>query len=87
LYTIEDNNVSVVSENIENVIKLETDMLDGCIWRSIIEITKDVDNQSNMELPLECQVISFLNNIFLYALYRLRLPSFAYWFLLFTSQI
>jgi len=78
----------VVSENIENVIKLETDMLDDCMWRRIIEITEDVDNQSNMELPLECQVISFLNNVFLlYALYRVRLPSFAYWFLFFTSQI
>ncbi|KAL4135939.1 hypothetical protein QTP88_007516 [Uroleucon formosanum] len=63
LYTIEDNHVSLASENIEKVIKSETDMLDD-IWRSRIEINKDVDNQSIMELPLECQVISFLNNVF-----------------------
>eukprot|EP00102_Acyrthosiphon_pisum_P024492 XP_016661702.1 PREDICTED: zinc finger protein 62 homolog [Acyrthosiphon pisum] len=54
-YTVEDNHVSLVSENIEKVIKLETDVLDDCIWESRIEITKYADNQSNMELPLESQ--------------------------------
>jgi len=50
----------LVSENVEKVIKVETDMLDDCMWESRIEIAKDVANQSNMEEPLECQVKSFL---------------------------
>lgn len=49
----------MVFENIEKVIKLETDIFDDYIWRSRIDIIKDVDNQSIMELPLESQVISF----------------------------
>jgi len=53
----------LVSENIEKVIKLETDMLDDCMWESRIEISKDVANQSNAELPLESLVISCLNMI------------------------
>jgi len=62
--------VSLVSENVEKVIKLETDMLDDCMWESRIEITKDVSNLNN--LPLECQVISFLNTLFLlYMAYHL----------------
>lgn len=78
-YTVEDNHVSLVSENVEKVIKLETDMLDDCMWESRIEITKDVANQSNMELPLECQVISFLNMLFLsYAVYRLFSPDICF---------
>jgi len=48
----------LVSENVERVIKLETDMLDDCMWESRIEINKDVANQNNVELPLERQVIS-----------------------------
>ncbi|XP_029341757.1 uncharacterized protein LOC100570016 [Acyrthosiphon pisum] len=87
-YTVEDNHVSLVSENIEKVIKLETDVLDDCIWESRIEITKYADNQSNMELPLESQVISFLNNTFLlYAVYRFKSPSIVPTLLFFTSQI
>ncbi|KAL4122393.1 hypothetical protein QTP88_014726 [Uroleucon formosanum] len=62
-YTVEDNHVSLVSENVEKVIKVETDMLDDCMWESRIEITKDVANQSNMELPLECQDVAD-NNIY-----------------------
>ncbi|CAI6352931.1 unnamed protein product [Macrosiphum euphorbiae] len=63
-YTVGDNHVSLVSENTEKVIKLETDMLDDCMWESRIEITNNVDNPSNMELPLECQDDSD-NNIYL----------------------
>lgn len=78
-YIVEDNHVSLVSENVEKVIKLETDMLDDCMWESRIEITKDVTNQSNMELPLECQVISFLNMLFLsYVVYRLFSPDICF---------
>ncbi|KAL4135991.1 hypothetical protein QTP88_007565 [Uroleucon formosanum] len=63
-YTIEDNHVSMVFENIEKVIKLETDIFDDYIWRSRIDIIKDVDNQSIMELPLESQDVAD-NNIYL----------------------
>ena len=78
----------MVSENVEKVIKVETDMLDDCMWESRIEITKYADNQSNMELPLESQVISFLNNTFLlYAVYRFKSPSIVPTLLFFTSQI
>ncbi|XP_060860469.1 zinc finger protein 521-like [Metopolophium dirhodum] len=62
-YTVEDNHVSLISENVEKVIKVETDMLDDCMWESRIEITKDVANQSKMDLPLECQDVAD-NNIF-----------------------
>lgn len=55
----------MVSENIEKVIKVETDMLDDCMWESRIEISKDVANENNAELPLESQVISCLNTVFL----------------------
>lgn len=65
MYTVEDNHVSLVSENIEKVIKVETDMLDDCMSESRIEISKDVANQNNVELPLESQVISCLNTVFL----------------------
>uniref|UniRef100_A0A2H8TKR2 Zinc finger protein 184 n=1 Tax=Melanaphis sacchari TaxID=742174 RepID=A0A2H8TKR2_9HEMI len=61
-YTVEDNHVSLISENVEKVIKLETDMLDDCMWESRIEISKDVTNQNNMKLPLEFQGVS-VNNI------------------------
>lgn len=54
----------MVSENIEKVIKLETDMLDDCMWESRIEISKDVANPNNAELSLESQVISCLNTVF-----------------------
>ncbi|XP_060875482.1 zinc finger protein 675-like, partial [Metopolophium dirhodum] len=63
-YTVEDNHVSLVSENVEEVIKLETDMSDDWMWESRTEITKDVTNQSNMKLPLECQDVAD-NNIYL----------------------
>ncbi|XP_027839132.2 zinc finger protein 423-like [Aphis gossypii] len=61
-YTVEDNHVSLVSENIEKVIKVETDMLDDCMWESRIEISKDVANQNNAELSLESQNVA-VNNI------------------------
>lgn len=71
--------MSLVSENVEKVIKLETDMLDDCMWESRIEITKDVSNQNNVELPLECQVISFLNMLFLlYLVYHLFTQDICY---------
>ncbi|CAI6355676.1 unnamed protein product [Macrosiphum euphorbiae] len=57
-HTVKNNHFFVVSENDEKVIKLETDM-----WKSRIEITKDYDNQSNMELPLEYQDVE--DNIYL----------------------
>ncbi|XP_026817489.1 zinc finger protein 91-like [Rhopalosiphum maidis] len=56
-YTVEDNHVSLISENVEKVIKVETDMLDDCMWESRIEISKDVANQNNVELSLETQNI------------------------------
>eukprot|EP00102_Acyrthosiphon_pisum_P019531 XP_016656741.1 PREDICTED: zinc finger protein 26-like [Acyrthosiphon pisum] len=61
-YTVEDNHVSMVSKNVEKVIKVETDMLDDWMWESRIGITKDVANQSNMKLPLDCQDVAD-NNI------------------------
>lgn len=57
-YAIEDH-VSLISENVENVIKVETDTMDDYVWESTIAISKDVDYQNNVELPLESQVISF----------------------------
>ncbi|KAL4127226.1 hypothetical protein QTP88_011419 [Uroleucon formosanum] len=63
-YTIEDNHFSLVTENTEKVIKIETDVSDDYIWRSIIEIDKDVNNQRIMELPSECQDVA-VNNIYL----------------------
>ncbi|CAI6356705.1 unnamed protein product [Macrosiphum euphorbiae] len=55
LYTVEDNHVSLVYENVEKCIELETDMMDDFMWGRRIKITKEVANQSNMELPLEYQ--------------------------------
>ncbi|XP_060855072.1 zinc finger protein 836-like [Metopolophium dirhodum] len=63
LYTIENNHVSLVSENVEKCIELETEILDDCMWESRIKFTKDVANQSNMELPLEYQDVT--DNIYL----------------------
>ncbi|CAI6357506.1 unnamed protein product [Macrosiphum euphorbiae] len=58
LYTIEDNRVSLVSENVEKVIKVETNALDDCIFESKFEIVKDVAYQSNMELLLDSQDVA-----------------------------
>lgn len=55
-YTVEDN-VSIISENVERIVKIETDILDDCVWETNIEIPKVV-NDHNSLLSLEYQNIS-----------------------------
>lgn len=55
-----------MSENIEKVIKVETDMLDDYVWESRIEITNDVTDQNNVILPEECQVFIFCPKTLIY---------------------
>jgi len=58
-YAIEDH-VSLIPENVETFIKVETDIMDDYVWESTIEISSVnyVNDQYNVELPLESQVIS-----------------------------
>ncbi|XP_025203200.1 zinc finger protein 60-like [Melanaphis sacchari] len=60
--TVEDNHVSLIIENTENVIKIETDIFNDYVWNSTIEISKDVANDNNVKLPLESQGVP-VNNI------------------------
>jgi len=39
-YTVEDNHISMISEDVERVIKIETDYYDDCMWESRIDIAK-----------------------------------------------
>lgn len=40
----------MISEDVNNVIKVETDLLDDCMWHSQIDIAKDVD-ESRLSTP------------------------------------
>lgn len=40
----------MISEDVNNVIKVETDLLDDCMWQSQIDIAKDVD-KSRLSTP------------------------------------
>jgi len=55
-YTVEDNNVSLISEDVERGVKIETDILDDCIWETSIEIPNVVNNHNSLLSSLEYQV-------------------------------
>lgn len=57
-YTIENNHISLISENVENVIKIETDLIDGVMWESRIDIAKDIEPNSSLQSLQMHQVYS-----------------------------
>lgn len=51
-YTVEDNHASLISEDVEKIIKIETDLIDDCQWESRIDITKSsIQSSSLAHLP------------------------------------
>lgn len=56
-HTVQDNRVSLTTDNIERVIKVETDFLDECTWETRIDITKVDDHLNSSEAPLANQVL------------------------------
>lgn len=51
-HTIGDESASYVAEDVEKVIKIETDLIDDCMWESRIDIAKDDANQSSSILSI-----------------------------------
>lgn len=53
-----------MTENIERVIKVETDFFDGYTWESRVDITKVEDRLNSSEVPLNNQVFIIIYLVF-----------------------
>lgn len=62
-----DESASYIAEDVEKVIKIETDLIDDCMWESRIDIAKDA-NQSSSLLSINMHQV-YIYCIFLISYY------------------